>query len=342
MKVLVTGGYYDDGGDGVIWAVDLERERAEVFLRWQPPPPVHVPTKGFAGAGRAEDGTLFVAAHGAIVRIDPARAKVTGTLHQPCMNDLHHVTVHGDRLLVANTGLDAVDVFGTDGTFVGSHSLLPAWVNARRMSGQTPPSWDEATRPGWSGEAPAEWSSNTTSTTSNYYSTDAPFHRCKLRDHLHPNHVVCIGDRVLTTCFADGTVRDLARLEVMWREPGAYVHDGFPHGDSLWFTAIDGQLFELDAHSFEEKRRLSLFDVGHCGWCRGLLVTDQHLVVGLTEVRTPRLPRHRWAERDPGDSETSVLLLDRRDGRLLARVDLTDRIRHSKVYEILPLEKVVS
>jgi hypothetical protein len=55
-------------------------------------------------------------------------------------------------------------------------------------------------------------------------------------------------------------------------------------------------------------------------------------------VRRGRLPRHRWADRDPEGSETSVLLLDRQDGRLLSRVDLSDEARHTKLYSVLPIE----
>ena len=135
MKALVTGGYFDHGGDGVVWLVDLATERAEVLLRWTPPAHLHVPTKGFAGGSLGADGLLYVAAHAAVLRVDPLRAEVTGVLHQPCMNDLHHVAAFDDRLHVSNTGLGAVDVLDLDGRFLGSHALLPAWANARRIQG---------------------------------------------------------------------------------------------------------------------------------------------------------------------------------------------------------------
>ena len=74
MKALVTGGYFDQGGDGVVWLVDLAAERAEVLLRWTPPAHLHVPNKGFAGGSLGTDGQLYVAAHAAVVRIHPARS----------------------------------------------------------------------------------------------------------------------------------------------------------------------------------------------------------------------------------------------------------------------------
>jgi hypothetical protein len=157
VKLLVTGGYFDEGGDGVVWLVDLAEERADVLLRWTPPARLRVPGKGFAGGTLTPTGDLYLAAHAAVVRVDARHAEVTGVLHQPCMNDLHHVAHLDGLLYVANTGLSAVDVFGTDGTFRGSHALLPSWANARRMSGEDPPKGEPPIRPAWTGLAPAPW-----------------------------------------------------------------------------------------------------------------------------------------------------------------------------------------
>lgn len=339
MKVLVTGGYFDQGGDGVVWLVDLAAERAEVLLRWMPPSHLHVPTKGFAGGSLAADGLLYVAACAAVVRIDPVRAEVTGVLHQPCMNDLHHVAAIDDRLFVSNTGLGAVDVLDQDGRFLGSHALLPAWANARRIHGDDFPAEAPPVHPGWSGGPPAPWSEPREE--DGYHTADrrsAPFHRLKVPDHLHVNHVARIGGRLLATCFADGALRDLHDFNVAARLDGHFLHDGNSHGDAFWLTAIDGSVIELDAATLRERRRIDAFATDHYGWCRGLAVTNDQLAVGLTEVRRSRLPRHRWADRDTDGSESGVLLLDRLDGRLLSRVDLTDKARHAKIYSVLPIE----
>lgn len=338
MKLLITGGYFDHGGDGVVWTVDLARECADILLRWAPPDHLKVPSKGFAGGSLASDGTLYVAAHAAVVRASTQAGEVTGILHQPCMNDLHHVALVRDRLYVSNTGLGAVEVLGVDGTFHGSHALLPTWANARRMDGDDPPPNAPPVAPGWSGMPPEPWPH--AARDDGYHDADrhsAPFHRLKVPDYLHVNHVAFLGDRAVATCFADGTLRDMSTFGVAARFPNSFLHDGIPHGDSFWLTAIDGTLLELDPQTLSERRRLATFATGHHGWCRGLAVTNDHLVVGLTQVRRGRLPRHRWADRDPEGSETSVLLLDRDDGRLLARVDLTDEVRHAKIYSVLPM-----
>lgn len=345
LKFLVTGGYFDTSGEGAIWHVDLERERTEPFIRWTPPEHLHVPRKGFAGGCRTSGGHLYVAAHCAVVRIDMSRAAVSGVLHQPSFNDLHHVAVSAGRLYIANTGLGTVDIHDLEGRFLGSHALLPAWVNHRRMAGQDPARWDELLDTGWSGEAPAPWP--VTRAGDGYhdlgpYRGSAPFARLKVPDHLHPNHVCPTTTQTLVTCLYDGTVRDLRTFETVLTLPGALPHDGFPSAHAFWMTSIDGLVHAAPMRdgrvAGEAEVRLRVFDTGHAGWCRGLWTDGRLLIVGLTEIRRSRMPRYRWADREPEGTETSLLLLELPQGRLLARVDLSDRERHSKIYSILPTE----
>ncbi|RYZ44114.1 MAG: hypothetical protein EOO71_00640 [Myxococcaceae bacterium] len=345
LKFLVTGGYYDSSGEGVVWHVDLESERAEPFIRWIPPEHLHVPRKGFAGGCRASDGHLYVAAHCAVVRVDLPRAEISGVLHQPSFNDIHHVAESSGRLYIANTGLDAVDLLSLEGRFIGSHALLPTWANHRRMAGQDPAHWDEVLNTGWSGEAPTQWPSPRPG--DGYHDLGAqrggaPFARLKVPDHLHPNHVCPTLTQTLVTCLYDGTVRDLRTFETVLTLVGMNPHDGFLSADTFWLTTIDGRVHTAPMRdgrvTGEARLRRSVFETGHAGWCRGLWTNGRLLVVGLTELRQNRMPRYHWANRDPEGTETSLLLLDLAEGRLLARVDLTDEERHSKIYSIVPLE----
>jgi hypothetical protein len=351
MKFLATGGYFDDTGECVIHEVDLDRGQARPWLRYQPPAHLECPTKGFAGGSRsARDGSLFVAAHAFVARIDPKQAQVDGLLHQPCLNDLHHVAVqaHGDdeRLWIANTGLGSVEVFDLHGCFLGSHAMLPAWVNARRMQGtQAPARWSEVLECGWEGTDRARWQKHMPS--GDRYHTPATqlgskaFHQSKVRDHLHPNHVGFLDGRPLATCLYDGTVRDLTSFAPVAQLVGGFPHDGLTRPDGFWLTTIDGLVHRLDAAK-RPMVAMESWDIpaltGHYGWCRGLWVDAQHIVVGMTEVRQGRLPRHRWSERPPTGSETSVLCVDRNSGGLVARVDLTDTLRHHKIYSLIPWE----
>jgi len=345
LTFLVTGGYYDASGECVIWRVDLERERAEPFLQWMPPAHLRVPRKGFAGGGLSADGHLYVAAHCAVVRVDVPRARVTGVLYQPSFNDLHHVAVSEGRLYIANTGLGAVDLHDLGGRFLGSHALLPAWVNQQRMNGGDPPGWAEVLEAGWEGSAPAPWPAREGEDgyhDAGSHRRGAPFSRLKVPDHLHPNHVCVTPAQTLVTCLYDGTVRDLRTFETVLRIKDARPHDGLAVADRFWTTSIDGKVRAAPLWNGrvtgEAEVRLRVFDTGHAGWCRGLWTDGRWMAVGLTEVRRDRMPPYRWAEREPEGTETSIVLLELASGKLLARVDLSDAERHTKVYSLLPVE----
>ncbi|MCA9716587.1 MAG: hypothetical protein KC468_18090, partial [Myxococcales bacterium] len=69
MNLLVTGGYFDEGADGIIHHVELDSLRVETWARWRPPRQLAVPRKGLTGARRS-GAQLFVAAHTAVIRWD--------------------------------------------------------------------------------------------------------------------------------------------------------------------------------------------------------------------------------------------------------------------------------
>ncbi len=342
LKLLVTGGYFDEGADGVIHHVELDGGRVETWARWRPPPELAVAGKGFAGARRDAE-RLWVAAHAAVVRWDLRSASVDGILHQPDFNDLHDVALApGDgELLVANTGCDAIDRFTLDGVFRGRHGWLPAWAEARRMRGEAVADLDAVCEVGWSGRAPS-WTP--TAIDDSYHSPAAereraPFCRTKVRDRVHPNSLFEHGGEWFATCLYDGSLRPLASMRARLKIPG-HPHDGVVDGEELWLTTIDGGIWRapLPLGVGAAERVAEAFGPGRVGWCRGLLLTDSLIVVGLTEVRPDRLPRHRWAEADPRDSVTGVVVLERGDFRELGFVDLTVRGRHHKIYSIVEVE----
>jgi len=79
-----------------------------------------------------------------------------------------------------------------------------------------------------------------------------------------------------------------------------------------------------------------LFELTSCtGWCRGLLVTADHLIVGLTEIR--RMPRYRWCDRPFEGTKTAVLCIDKKSGRLVTCLDIGERARHPKLFGLLEM-----
>ena len=341
MKVLVTVGFMDRSGEGQLVEVDLGAGSARKVLVETPPANRHVERKGFTGAtwaGEGADRRLYVCSYNAIHRIDPETWSIVGTLTQPDFNDLHGITHARGRLLVANTGGDAVEVFTVGGDFRGRYAFEPAWMAAARIDGKTPSrdAWLEGRVPGWSAGVGSKFEPERVD---GYYTPAAavlPYHRRVVRDFVHPNHVAIVADRPVAMMFHQNAVVDLASWELVVPKTPGHPHDGTTHDGLVWLTTVNGLVLGYDPNRrpWREVVRLDVFEKsGRTGWLRGLLVTPERLVVGLTEIR--EMPRDRWCDRPFRGTRTSVELLDRQTGAHLGGVDLTDEARHSKVFAIV-------
>lgn len=342
MRVLTTLGDFADEGRGRIIEIDLVREEAREVLNWLPPPSLRVKGKGFTGLtwlGEPGIAPLAVCAHSCVCRVDTAHWEVSGVLHQPSMNDLHHITFDSGRLLVANTGADRVEAFNLEGRYLGGWDFAPAWVFAARYDGANPSraSWQAALRPGWSGESTAL---DEESVGGDYYANAAqaePFCARKTRDFVHPNHVAVLNGRVLVTRFQDLAVQDLSDWSYVIPQTPGHPHDGVVDGDRFWVTCTNGIVvayaIEHGRVTAREVDRLDVFErSGRSGWCRGLVVTRDLLIVGLTAIE--RMPRFRWCDRPFKNTETSIVAFDRRTGALAARVDLSGFGARPKLFDI--------
>ncbi len=349
MKVLVTAGYFDASGEGRLLEIHFERGTQRTLLAYVPPEPFCVPEKGFTGAawsGAPGSSVLFVCGSSAVYQVDPRKWSVTNTWHQRCMNDLHHVAVTDDRVYIVNTGLESIDVFTRDGVFLGSHALHPGWLSSARQDGFSP---DRAVLPDlldarWPPAPRAECASAIEATPVDYYTphTSAiaqPFSKRKVRDYVHPNHVVVHGSQILVTRFLDRAIDDVTTFRRVIEGTPGLPHDGLVDGDRFWITCVNGLVIayaiEHGRVTGREVERFDVFATGHTGWCRGLAVTRDHVVVGLTAIR--RMPRYRWCDRPFEETETSVLAMDRRTGRLVSRVEIEGGGRQPKIFSVLPL-----
>jgi hypothetical protein len=329
VKLLATIADTLDPGFGRIAAVDLKRERAEIVLEWVPPEGLRTSGKGFLGLawlGAPGQSDLIACAHAGLCRIDPTTWTVTGLLHQPCMNDLHHVAVHDGRLLVTNTGLDRIDVFDLSGQFVGGWDLSPAWIAAQRLGGCNPSlaSFAGALRRGWEPGSGALDDEPLPPGLEQSASPSLPFPTRKTRHFIHPNHITMLDGRPLVTRFVDRSIQDLADWSFPIPETPGHPHDGERHGDCFWITCTSGLIvgyaIEQGRLTSREVERIDIAQrTGRSGWCRGLLVTDELIVVSLTAVQY--MPPFGWSDPDFSKTETSILAIDRRTLKLAARVD---------------------
>ncbi len=332
MKLFVTGGYFDGVGEGFVDQIDLAHGRRERVISFVPPEPHRVPTKGLTGADWHPDGSLLVCGFDSVWRFDIATGHHDGQLHQPDFNDLHDVCVADGHIYVCNTGLDSVEVFDLAGSFVGRIGLTPAWFEAARQRGAAV-AREELRRVFAAGWEPTP-TPPLTDAAGHYYTAGAPFHRSRVRDYAHPNHIALVEGRLAVTLLAGREVRCARSLRTLARLPG-HPHDGVWVDGRLWLTTTDGRVWRLslDGHPAVPELVADTAATGHFGWCRGLAVGPDWIAVGLTEIRSA--PRFAWRDTDYARTETSVLWLDRRSGSLRGRIDLTES-RHAKVFALLP------
>jgi hypothetical protein len=256
------------------------------------------------------------------------------------MNDLHHVALHAGRLLVANTGADRVDAFDFDGRYVGGWDFAPAAVTAARLRGANPSreAWASALRPGWEHHPAAPLADDPTAGYDGDDMGRRPFHTRKVRDFVHPNHLTVVEGHVLVTRFQDQALQDLTDGAVVVPETPGFPHDGVYTEDRFWITCTNGLVVAYAVEggrvTATEVERTDVFaSTGRTGWCRGLLVTPEHLIVGLTAI--DRMPRYRWCDRPFDQTETSVLIVDRATHALVRRIDLRAHGQRAKLFDLM-------
>lgn len=286
--------------------------RTREIVRWEPPSSRAVHGKGFTGAAVGPDG-VYVCAFNGVYLVDPTTVMITPWLESDAFNDLHHVCVHEDRVLIANTGRDRVEVFGADAQHLQTHIL--------HGSGATDAT--HADDPYFDGQE------------------HLPMHRRRLVDRVHPNHICAFEGRLLVNRFSDRCVQDLHTGALVIEQTPGFPHDGLVRDGALWLTCTNGSIATYrpsprGANTFTLEDTFDVFArSGASGWCRGLSVTPEWVLVGLTRIT--RMPRYRWCERPFELTRTCVLIFRRRDMTFVSEIDLGDLGAHPKLFEILEI-----
>ncbi len=351
MKVLVSAGDFSEAY-GRLLLLDPTQQHVEILLEYMPPSNLSVMGKGFTGAAwfnqektSSKPYDLFVCGFSALYQICAKTWQVKAILHQACMNDLHHVYIEQNRLYLVNTGLDRIDCFDSQqGHFLGSYSLVPAWVTGhtlRSNSAQRPINTRWQTTHAFSVRHNSD--NETTINLGSYYQTTdhLPFHQRKVQDCVHPNHITRVYNHLLVTRFRDRALQDIYTWEYILRDLPGYPHDGCVFENQFWLTTTNGMLlsytFNHD-HSLHliPYKKIALFErYPYTGWCRGLLVTQDFVVVGLTRIAETNPVR--WCSLNPAKTTTAILWLNRHSLALEAIIELNNLSAHPKVFSILPI-----
>jgi len=346
MKILATLGDFSRV-QGQLVLVDLLQGTWEIVLDYLPPSHLQVYGKGFTGAvwtGKPGTSDLLVCGYSAVFRVNPNHWCVTEILHRPDMNDLHHLAIAGEQLYIANTGLDRIDCYLMNGGYLGGYDLIPAWLGLKRQDipQHSPEDCFAIQQLAWTEEAPQSSQAHISSSDAYYQKeveTQPPFHRRRVRDCIHPNHLSCFGQQLLVTRFRDRCVQDLRNWRIVIDDLPGYPHDGFVQDGRFWLTTTNGYLlaYAVDALGVTNQlvMQIALFDrFGHTGWCRGLLVTEDYFIVALTGIYERKIVR--WCDRITEQTETSILLIRRNDLSLCTRVNMESVSKQPKIFTLLP------
>lgn len=338
-EVFVIGGYFDNSGEGFVYKIDVFNAVKSKIVSFTPQEDLRVPRKGFTGAawiGKPQHSDLLVCGFSAIYRFSPPNWKLSGVLHQKCMNDLHSVNIHNNLIFIANTGLETIDVFNLEGLFIGSYSLQPGWLNKERQSDVTPTkeNWKELLNIGW--QTKSTVIDNQPLTDVYYKTSKTNFYQKPVKDFIHLNHVVATPTQILATSLSNKCIYNVCNFDKIIETPSP-PHDGFINEGKFWITCVEGQILSYEIKNNVVSNTIidcfNIFDhIDVSGWCRGIMIQKNYLFIGITEIR--RKPQYDWNVSAWENTKTGIICWDLSQQKLIKFIDLSEE-RHSKIFTIL-------
>jgi len=267
-------------------------------LSWESPPEAmssSVADQEFTAASWTRDGLLLQPTHTEVLWIDPLTWTVVRRMSHPLMYSVHSACERPDGgVVVSAAGNQMVLCFDRTGRLeealhLGEGSLSEAYpgvADFRRL------------------------------------------HHDALKPHaFHPNHVSHWGGDLWVTCFETRAVHGLRTGRIV--ELGGIPHDGRLREGLVWFTRVDGHVMALDPVNCEVVERYDLQALSgsrrRLGWCRGVDVRGDTVVVGMTTLRsTAHREVARWLLQGEAGRKlpTRLVVIDRVTGRIEREVPL--------------------
>ena len=252
----------------------------------------------FTAASWTSDGLLLQPTHTELLWVDPQSLSVVRRMSHPLMYGVHSACERPDGgLALSAAGNQMVLCFDKDGVFERGHYLgegtveeaFPGVTDFRRL------------------------------------------HHDALKPHaFHPNHVAHWGGDLWVTCFETHSVHGLLHGGAI--DLGGIPHDGRLRDGLVWFTRVDGQVIALDpvTRSVAEQYDLQVLSGTRrrLGWCRGVDVRGDTVVVGMTTLRsTTHREVARWLLQGEAGRKlpTRLVVLDRGTGQIVREVPIGPR-----------------
>ncbi|EPJ56208.1 MAG: hypothetical protein OFPI_00990 [Osedax symbiont Rs2] len=294
MKLLIPISSFFGAPKSELWQLDTETKEQRLLTRL-PCSGQEVAGKGFTSLAWINKGQLVGCDYNRVFILDRTQCDLVKIRQDNQYNDLHHISVEGRKIYLANTGRDCIDILDHQLRPVERLDFLPDAEVSARVKGQ----YD---------------------TEGGYYDNESStikFNLRKVPDKWHLNHVIKVGEqlgnRIIATSFKQQYLLDAVSRKSISNDLPYQPHDGFVYGKFIWITTVSGQIYRaalsIPLH-FELFFDLFLFSEFK-GWCRGLLVTEDALYVGITVIHKES-SRTLWLNGPIEDTRTGIYRIDLR------------------------------
>jgi len=256
-------------------------------------------------AGTIKDQVLYVCTQTEVLLYRLPGFEQLAYLSLPIFNDLHHVhPTPTDSILVANAGLEMVLELSREGKILNAWNVL--------------------------GEETSKISSEI-----DYRKVNTKPHRS------HPNYLFYIDSHPWATRFHQGDAICLTQPEKRIQISTERIHDGVVHDGQVYFSSVNGCIYVANTSTLTVERTINLnqmhSDESLLGWCRGVLIDQDHLWVGFSRIRPTKWRENvGWVMRGFKEARpTHIACYDLAKNECVTEVDL-EPMGLNVVYSIFP------
>lgn len=203
-RVIVSGGYFDDFV-GLLTIIEKTEDTLVIISQNEiqhPKPEIAVMGKGITGI--ALDGDYVWACFSNIIaKIRIENFEIMDVIEDKDFNDLHEIILHKNKLYVANTGFESIDIIDIDSKVIERIDLLGANLRSKRPDYQQ----NQDSKP-----------------------------------HLHHISSITINDEddIIIGLVRQQRILNLTKWEWMGGKQQSPVHDVEFVDGNIWFTTVGG------------------------------------------------------------------------------------------------------
>lgn len=257
--------------------------------------------------GHIDGEKLFLPTSTEILTFSTQNWQLENILSLPEFNDLHHVIVADNELVVCNTGMDGLLWIDSKGEVVHTETLLQSDIPSRFSNAHD---------------------------LRQIFSTKP--HR------VHPNYLfVGPESELFVTCFFQRRAINVTNPDDCFLIDVGNPHDGILWEDRVYFTTTNSHLVVFEAKS---RRKICDFDLPKLwredrllGWCRGLMIAKGRAFVAFTKVRETKAKEFvRWIYQGFEESGNSrIVEIDLSTGLPIRELLLPDK--DAPIFGLTPL-----